>query len=102
MGGRRNTVARTRPSRLCRCGHPQMAHLHYRKGTDCGLCGCPRFRRRWLPAGIFPSHLQSLMSFPGGRTVPVARESPGPGHPDQDTSFTAVGQQADNNRPWEG
>ena len=70
MGGRRGTVARIWLSRLCRCGHPQMAHLHYREGADCGLCGCPRFRRRWLPAGVFPSHLQSLMTFPGGRTVP--------------------------------
>ena len=29
----------------CRCGHPQDAHDHYRRGTECALCAeCPRFR----------------------------------------------------------
>ena len=29
------------------CGHPQEAHAHYRRGSDCGVCGvavCPRFQ----------------------------------------------------------
>lgn len=31
--------------RLCRCGHPRSAHMHYRRGTECTLCaGCPRYR----------------------------------------------------------
>lgn len=33
-------------STLCRCGHSREAHQHFRKGTDCGVCGpvaCPRF-----------------------------------------------------------
>lgn len=30
---------------LCRCGHAQIAHLHYRPGTDCAMCECARFRR---------------------------------------------------------
>jgi len=30
----------------CACGHPQEAHEHYRPGSDCALCDCPRFRRR--------------------------------------------------------
>jgi hypothetical protein len=24
---------------LCRCGHPRGAHEHYRRGSDCGVCG---------------------------------------------------------------
>lgn len=28
------------------CGHPFGAHQHYRQGTDCSQCGCPRFRRK--------------------------------------------------------
>jgi hypothetical protein len=28
----------------CTCGHGFDAHEHYRRGTDCALCGCPRFR----------------------------------------------------------
>ena len=27
----------------CGCGHPHVAHQHYRKGTDCALCDCTRF-----------------------------------------------------------
>lgn len=27
----------------CGCGHANRAHQHYRKGTDCALCVCPRF-----------------------------------------------------------
>ncbi len=30
----------------CVCGHVRDAHEHYRPGTDCALCDCPRFRRR--------------------------------------------------------
>ena len=32
----------------CRCGHDRNAHAHYRKGSDCALCGCRRWRRKWL------------------------------------------------------
>lgn len=28
----------------CKCGHAANAHEHYRRGTDCGLCSCPKFR----------------------------------------------------------
>jgi hypothetical protein len=28
----------------CRCGHPDRAHEHYRRGTDCALCACPKFK----------------------------------------------------------
>lgn len=31
-------------ARVCACGHPETAHQHYRAGTDCALCNCPRFR----------------------------------------------------------
>jgi hypothetical protein len=28
----------------CRCGHSEHAHEHYRRGNDCALCACPRFK----------------------------------------------------------
>jgi hypothetical protein len=36
----------------CVCGHPRAAHEHYRRGSDCGICGvtkCAAYRR---PRGI--------------------------------------------------
>jgi hypothetical protein len=35
---------RSRGPRDCTCGHSSQAHEHYRRGTDCGLCPCVRFR----------------------------------------------------------
>ena len=32
----------------CACGHPAAVHAHYRPGSDCGSCSCPRLRRRLL------------------------------------------------------
>jgi hypothetical protein len=35
-------------SRLCSCGHMAEAHMHLRRGNDCGVCGaavCARFRQ---------------------------------------------------------
>lgn len=35
--------------RLCRCGHEEDAHEHFRDGNDCGACGpvrCRTFRLR--------------------------------------------------------
>jgi hypothetical protein len=45
-------VAKTKPTTQatdvvgipCRCGHVQGAHEHYRRGSDCALCPCVRFR----------------------------------------------------------
>jgi hypothetical protein len=34
----------SRGPRACRCGHQANAHEHYRRGTDCALCTCPKFR----------------------------------------------------------
>jgi len=28
----------------CRCGHSGRAHEHYRRGSDCALCQCPKFK----------------------------------------------------------
>jgi hypothetical protein len=28
----------------CTCGHAENAHEHYRRGRDCALCSCARFR----------------------------------------------------------
>lgn len=33
---------------LCGCGHALAAHEHYRRGSDCGICGaakCAAYRR---------------------------------------------------------
>lgn len=35
-------------SATCGCGHGRTAHEHYRRGTDCALCGCERYRRPLL------------------------------------------------------
>ena len=35
---------RTRGDRSCGCGHVAQAHEHYRRGTDCAMCDCLRFR----------------------------------------------------------
>jgi hypothetical protein len=34
--------------RLCGCGHDRGAHRHYRHGSDCALCDCPRWSARCL------------------------------------------------------
>jgi hypothetical protein len=28
----------------CTCTHPRQAHLHYRRGRDCGLCPCRKYK----------------------------------------------------------
>jgi hypothetical protein len=35
-------------TRLCRCGHTAHAHQHYRAGSDCSLCDCPRWCRPYF------------------------------------------------------
>jgi hypothetical protein len=32
----------------CGCGHVKTAHEHYRRGSDCALCDCARYRRPLL------------------------------------------------------
>jgi hypothetical protein len=37
----------TESDSACQCGHSREAHEHYRKGSDCGICGratCASFR----------------------------------------------------------
>ncbi len=36
-------IRRSAP-KSCRCGHAANAHEHYRRGTDCAMCSCPKFR----------------------------------------------------------
>jgi hypothetical protein len=36
--------------RACGCGHAREAHVHYRRGSDCGACGCGRYHRPLLRA----------------------------------------------------
>ena len=33
----------TRRHLLCRCHHTRDAHRHYRPGSDCAVCTCPRW-----------------------------------------------------------
>lgn len=39
---------------MCRCGHLNVDHAHYRPGTECATCACTRFRRkaRLKPGGV--------------------------------------------------
>jgi hypothetical protein len=39
-----------RNNRVCKCGHERAAHMHYRRGRDCGLCDCNRFRKGRITA----------------------------------------------------
>lgn len=32
-------------TKLCTCGHEKAAHQHYRRGTDCALCTCPKYTK---------------------------------------------------------
>ena len=44
----------------CVCGHAREAHEHYRRGTDCGVCGaeqCLEFRRE---GGVFRKTMRRL------------------------------------------
>lgn len=52
-GATRNTATRNAPPSVrvppplrevrCMCGHIRLAHEHYRRGTDCGMCRCAEF-----------------------------------------------------------
>jgi hypothetical protein len=39
---------------ICTCGHVREAHDHYRRGSDCGVCGAERCRR-YTYAGAGPT-----------------------------------------------
>ena len=44
-------VAAAKPgagAKPCACGHGRQAHRHYRRGKDCALCSCARYRRGLL------------------------------------------------------
>ena len=56
--GDRNSASK----QLCACGHAKKAHLHYRRGTECTLCDCPR----WCAHGLL-SRLLRLRRFEGYR-----------------------------------
>ena len=49
-----------RPDRTvqCRCGHDRLAHQHYRKGSECALCTCPR----WSPPGLLRRSTPGLLN----------------------------------------
>jgi hypothetical protein len=75
--------------RPCRCGHDKDAHEHYRRGTDCGGCGCERF------------HGQLVITIRFGRMQPavvVPEEVPYPEEP-QVRPTHAVGLAAGRGEP---
>jgi hypothetical protein len=41
-----NWLRKLQAPRCGLCGHGASAHEHYREGTDCGLCACPKWRPR--------------------------------------------------------
>jgi hypothetical protein len=60
----------TRRPLLCSCRHSRDAHRHYRPGSDCAVCECPRLSP-WNPA---PRHRRPG-SKAGGRLSRVARRA---------------------------
>ncbi len=46
------------------CAHERAVHEHCRPGTDCGLCGCDRFRLsvRAVLAGLMPRRRTAVTS----------------------------------------
>jgi hypothetical protein len=37
----------------CRCGHVRGTHEHYRRGSDCAVCDCARYRRERSGFSLF-------------------------------------------------
>jgi hypothetical protein len=42
---------------MCRCGHVRDTHSHYRRGSDCAGCDCPRYQRGFVLAISFRAGL---------------------------------------------
>ncbi|MGY1641607.1 hypothetical protein ACI782_10805 [Geodermatophilus sp. SYSU D00703] len=47
--------------RCATCAHPRAVHEHNRPGTDCGRCGCDRYR---LSVRDFVAHLVARRGTP--------------------------------------
>jgi hypothetical protein len=45
-----DNIKRTRRRLRCGCRHTRDAHRHYRPGSDCAFCDCPR----WSPWNPLP------------------------------------------------
>jgi hypothetical protein len=41
-------AVRASSGKTCSCGHDKQAHLHYRAGSDCAVCGCGKYHRSLL------------------------------------------------------
>ena len=51
----------TKSGHLCRCGHPYVAHQHYRSGSECSQCpDCRHFRST---SGIIKQIIDRLTKF---------------------------------------
>ena len=48
----REDVRATPASGRCLCGHGRPAHRHYRRGSDCGICGAAECAAYRQPGGI--------------------------------------------------
>lgn len=59
----------------CRCGHSRQTHEHYRQGSDCAVCGCPRWRRhRYSAAELADLSRTDIPGWPYARQVPQSGE----------------------------
>ena len=57
-------LGRPTDSGVCGCSHPASAHLHFRPGTDCGLCGprrCDRYEPIDLALQLAPAPLVTVL-----------------------------------------
>ncbi|WP_298799984.1 hypothetical protein [Pseudonocardia sp. 73-21] len=47
---------------MCRCGHPEDAHEHYRPGCDCSRCDCTGYRAvpPWSPRAWLHLHRENV------------------------------------------
>jgi len=73
-------VLRLRERLRCRCGHQLRAHRHYRPGSDCGLCECPRWTRRYSASELTdPSRDDIDPNWPGIRDTLPGDDGQAPG-----------------------
>jgi len=60
------------PPPVCVCGHPQPAHQHYRRGSDCGFsgCSCDRYQAAACRFHVSSRRERAAVSEPPSITCP--------------------------------
>lgn len=81
-------LRKSAPKTCTGCGHERGPHRHYRPGSNCTLCGCPRWQRAVLsrPVPSEQAHYEGIRRMldgppPTSRDPLVVRE---PGNPQQE------------------